>query len=126
MITRYQWSLHTNYSFNPVRPWIEVRDLRRKVLTELDGPNFALKGKLSERENSLEPNFVYKASVAAFIDEDQVTAAQIIFQTNTAPVTYGGGGCTVSPSVGFALETTFLFNCSQWHDTDRPLSYSFR
>ena len=43
-------------------------------------PNLVLKGKLSEHENSLEPNFVYKARVVAFIDEDQVKADQMIFQ----------------------------------------------
>lgn len=126
MFTGYHWSLHKRYSLNPKDPWTEVQNLETKLLTKLDGPNFVLAGKLNEREHSLEANTIYKARVVALIDEEQVKEDQVIFKTNSAPFTYDNGGCSVAPPEGFTLQTSFLVNCSQWYDTDLPLSYTFR
>ena len=126
MFTAYHWSLHKRSPLNPEGPWTEVKRLDAKVLTELDGPNFVLAGKLNEREHSLEADTIYKARVVAFIDEEHVKEDQVIFKTNSAPYTYDDGGCSVAPLDGFTLQTTFLVNCSKWYDTDLPLSYTFR
>lgn len=96
------------------------------VLSDLDGPNLVITGNINEHVQSLEPSTTYEAKVAAFIGEEQVKEAQIIFSTNSPPFTYGNGGCSASPSQGFAFKTSFLVSCSQWHDPDLPLTYTFR
>ena len=124
MFTRYQWFLHKTYSTNPDARWTAVENLPAKTLTKLSGPNFVLKG--NEQEHSLEPNAIYKATVFAFIGEEKVKEDQVIFKTNSPPFTYDNGGCSASPSDGLTLQTSFLVNCSRWHDTDLPLTYTFR
>ena len=36
-----------------------------------------------------------------------------------------GGSCSVSPSIGTSLDTSFQFSCADWKDSDQPLTYEF-
>ena len=52
-------------------------------------------------------------------------AETIVF--NSLPfIPEGNGGCFVTPSEGFAVETIFNITCFGWRDEDEPLSYEFR
>ena len=36
-----------------------------------------------------------------------------------------GGGCSVTPDDGFAVETLFNITCVGWNDEDKPLKYEY-
>lgn len=35
------------------------------------------------------------------------------------------GTCEIYPKIGYALNTSFRINCSDWMDPDQPLTYEF-
>jgi hypothetical protein len=49
-------------------------------------------------------------------------SASVTIITNSAP---RSGYLTVSPTTGFAFETTFVLTASSWVDEDTPISYQF-
>jgi len=58
-------------------------------------------------------------------DSSAMTTASISILMNAAPV---GGMFVISPSTGYALNTTYLFSTSRWLDdsADLPLQYTFQ
>ena len=73
--------------------------------------------------NTLSPGYAYTLTLSAGYGSAQASAAVVVVM-NAPPV---GGAAAVSPSAGYALNTTFLLSTSSWSDdaSDYPLSYSF-
>jgi len=71
--------------------------------------------------NALKQGAVYNFACAA-TDSGATGTGSLAVMVNTAPA---GGACSVSPSSGYALETTFTVSCNGWMDSTPQLQYSF-
>ncbi len=95
-------------------------NLTDRPLTALAAPNLVLP------TNTLVGGAQYVFSLILFsrLDPRQRTSSNVSVAVNQVPL---GGVCEVSPTVGVALQDTFVFSCSNWVDSpdDAPLLYQF-
>ncbi|XP_068717180.1 polycystin-1-like protein 2 [Montipora capricornis] len=110
---RYKWLL---ISLDPLGNETSEVLTPDMTLTGLNLPGIIIK------ENELAGNLTYRLKVFATQDVGPEGIAAYQFTMNAPPV---GGNCTFKPLRGRALNTSFDFQCSDWQDRDKPLTYQF-
>lgn len=121
-IVKHNWLL-LKRKFSGEKAWINVPNLKDKILTDMDSPNLVIPGD----KQVLEENNEYKIREVVTLPNGFTFAEEIMFPTNSPPrITESRGGCSVTPSEGFVLTTEFNFSCSGWSDDELPLTYEFR
>ena len=89
----------------------------------MDSPNLVIPGSKQVLQESNE----YKIKAIVTLENGFTIAEEMAFVTNSPPrISDGRGGCSVTPSEGFVLNTEFNISCSGWKDFDLPLNYEFR
>ena len=104
---KYQWQLFTvNSSGDELS---EISLTRNMTETDLDFSGIIIK------RNQLAPlkqqSFQYRLEVNVSQDEGPSGNAAYQFRMNDPP---RHGNCTVTPTIGEALKTEFVFNCINW------------
>ncbi|XP_068717189.1 polycystin-1-like protein 2 [Montipora capricornis] len=111
---RYKWLL---ISLDPLGNETNEVLTPDMTLTGLNLPGIIIK------ENKLAAgNLTYRLKVITTQDDGPAGIAAYQFTMNAPPV---GGSCTVKPLRGRALNKSFDFQCSDWQDRDKPLTYQF-
>ncbi|XP_078351488.1 polycystin-1-like protein 2 [Oculina patagonica] len=121
-ITHHHWSLFKRQDSN--HSWVEIRDLAKRILTDLDNPSLVLAGKLGGNEYSLEMNTTYKIKGSITMEGGIEREDDITFQT-VKPLSVPKKRCSVQPVEGFVLKTNFSVDCSGWHTENKYLTYNF-
>ena len=120
---------------NALRLKATTRDARSVTYAwECKSLNFNLSDRASLRSSTTSPQLVIKPGVltpgqiytfrASAVTPAGLTGyASAVVVVNTKPTL---GTCSVSPSRGVALETSFTLSCAGWTDDDAPLRYQFQ
>lgn len=122
-IIRHHWSLFKREDSS--NSWVEIPDLAKRILTNLDNPSLVLTGKLEGKEYSLEMNTTYKIKGSIIMEGGIEREDDITFQT-VKPLSVPKKRCSVQPVEGFVLKTNFSVDCSGWHAENKYLTYNFR
>ena len=96
--------------------WQEIQNVEDLLLTDRHSPNFVTS------PGRLFGNISYLVTVTGETSNGHSSVAKYKFNTNSPPV---GGRCDVDTPRGEAMRTVFSFECSGWHDEDKPLKYKF-
>lgn len=72
-------------------------------------------------QGHFKPNHSYTVSLKATIDGVRLSN-DFRLKTDNIPK---GGACSISPSHGKVIETTFQIKCTGWGDEDSPLWYEY-
>lgn len=122
-IARHHWSLFKREDSS--HSWVQITDLAKRILTDLDNPSLVFTGKLGGNECSLEMNATYKIIGFIMLKGGVIMDDNITFMT-VAPLHVPMKRCSVQPEEGFVLNTKFSVDCSGWHAVNQHLTYSFR
>ena len=122
-ITRHDWSLFKKTGSSD--PWVQISDLAKRTLTDLNNPSIVLTGKINDKEYSLEMNTTYKIVGSIVIAGDVYMKDNIRFKT-VEPLLIPTKRCIVQPKEGFVLKTLFSVDCSGWHKENNNLTYKYR
>jgi len=111
---KYQWLLVSLHS--PTNEETAVTLTRNMTETELNLPGIIIK------KDALAGDVTYRLKVNVTQAHGPPGISSYQFRTNAPPK---GGQCTVKPLNGSALKTSFNIKCSDWTDSETPLTYEF-
>ena len=118
-ISSYQWILYEQYSTatNDDTVWRKRQDLQLITTTPNNSRSIVIK------EDSLDGGKYYRLAVfVETMDGHQGMSAHDI--STASPPT--NGTCSITPSSGTSLKTSFTLSCSDWESDSKPLSYRFQ
>ena len=115
-ISSYQWILYeqNTSATNNENIWRKRQDLEVITTTLLDSSSIVIK------EHSLYGGKYYRlAVIVQTVDGQQGMSAHDISIASSLT----RGKCSITPSNGISLRTSFKLNCSDWESDSNPLSY---
>ena len=118
-ISSYQWILYKQYpsATNSDTVWRRIQDLQLITTTPPNSSSIVIK------ESSLDGGQNYRlAVIVKTMGGQQGMSAHDI--SVASPLTRGT--CSITPSNGISLRTSFKLNCSDWESDSNPLSYRFQ
>ena len=118
-ISSYQWILYKQYpsATNSDTVWRRIQDLQLITTTPPNSSSIVIK------ESSLDGGKNYRlAVIVRTMGGQQGMSAHDI--SVASPLTRGT--CSITPSNGISLRTSFKLNCSDWESDSNPLSYRFQ
>ena len=129
-ILRYDWSLYVLRHRDNKHSWEKIENLEERTSGDINSPNIVFPGKAvlpgNNGDKHFEDGVKYKVTADIYVKEG-VIKEELTFVTNSPPVLANEtGGCFVTPTVGYTLDTEFSFRCRGWLDEDQPLNYELR